>query len=442
MDQKIPIMDRLKSAFLGDETFEYLLRQTKNPDGYKRENAVRRLGMLGNPAALPYLIVRANDWVPEVRKGAYDAILNLRKQNNVAHFITALPDLLRLERCLRADHRGLIAEVEDYLVSDENRQILIAQMTAENAIIAKIVCIIVLKRRLLGAEEAISKCLSHADVIVRSMAANNFGGLNSAAFEAILPRALSDAYMPVRREAFQQLLLRDRKRGLEIARTFLFDRHMSVREIALNNLMHAGVGVAAIYDEAFESAKRVRTIVCILWGWAALNRTLRVDDIKQYLNHRSPTLRRAALQALTKIISIDALPHLLTALRDEAQSVCTESSRQILKLDSVPSVEQLIPIAVGAHTLRTVRACCNIAAGGNKWDWLHLTLAARKGESNESIVGYLDDQIRDWNDAFNRSGTQPTDRQLTAIVENLREADMDPASIMRFTLKSYGAKFE
>jgi HEAT repeat protein len=80
----------------------HLLDLAKDPSGYKRENAVRRLGMLGDPAALDSLLRRANDWVPQVRLAALHAIRQLMIPANANAFVSSLPEIFHLEQCGRA----------------------------------------------------------------------------------------------------------------------------------------------------------------------------------------------------------------------------------------------------------------------------------------------------------------------------------------------------
>jgi HEAT repeat protein len=63
--------------FSSEEIIDKLLRLADSWDGYERERAVRRLGLIGDSNALPMLIKRANDWVPQVRDASYKALVNL-----------------------------------------------------------------------------------------------------------------------------------------------------------------------------------------------------------------------------------------------------------------------------------------------------------------------------------------------------------------------------
>ena len=51
-----------------------LIELCRHWSGYEREAAVRALAKRGNVAALPALLERANDWVPQVRAAAAEAI--------------------------------------------------------------------------------------------------------------------------------------------------------------------------------------------------------------------------------------------------------------------------------------------------------------------------------------------------------------------------------
>jgi HEAT repeat protein len=68
MEENENLLKRLLKSFQKQEGLDDLILMAEHWNGFKRENAVRRLGMLGNPVAIPKLIVRVNDWVPQVRR--------------------------------------------------------------------------------------------------------------------------------------------------------------------------------------------------------------------------------------------------------------------------------------------------------------------------------------------------------------------------------------
>src|ERR1700741_4148225 len=107
MGEKQNFPRKLGSSIFAQPGLEDLLAMSSHANGFKRENAVRRLGMLGNPMAIPSLIVRANDWVPQVRAAARDALSKLLRAGNGEAFVASLPAIMHLQTCTRDNHREL-----------------------------------------------------------------------------------------------------------------------------------------------------------------------------------------------------------------------------------------------------------------------------------------------------------------------------------------------
>jgi hypothetical protein len=68
--------------------------------GFDREEAVQQLGRMGDGLALPVLLERANDWVPQVRVAAHAAIDAFLRDDAATH------GPRRLRRSPLCDARG------------------------------------------------------------------------------------------------------------------------------------------------------------------------------------------------------------------------------------------------------------------------------------------------------------------------------------------------
>ena len=168
MDRDKTLLHNLLKGFNKQEGLDDLLRMTEHWDGYRRENAVIRLGMLGNPLAIPSIIVRANDWVPQVRSASKKAITLLQQPENVSAFIISLPDLYRLQNCGRDNHDELISSIEDYISTVDGGASLLKELNNESLVVARCAFLILLKKKLLPISDLVEKGISHQDVIVRA----------------------------------------------------------------------------------------------------------------------------------------------------------------------------------------------------------------------------------------------------------------------------------
>lgn len=97
-------------------------------NGRRREAALRQLAQL--PAefhgrALPLVLVRLNDWVPQVRRAAIDALSLLLRDDLEPAWIEALPAVVRLMTGSRWTGDGSVVrdDIEQFLLSVPSRRI-------------------------------------------------------------------------------------------------------------------------------------------------------------------------------------------------------------------------------------------------------------------------------------------------------------------------------
>jgi HEAT repeat protein len=443
MSAKQNLPGKLGSAILVHPGLKDLLAMSSHASGFKRENAVRRLAMLGKPIAIPYLIVRVNDWVPQVRAAALDALSRLLGTGNGEAFVDSLPAIMHLQTCMRDNHAELVRAVQDFLLREENVHHLVAGMHSRDAQVARLATRLLVERKRMSATVLITAGLSHKDIVVRSTVVNLLAGLEEPAFTAAVAMALRDPYMPVRREAFQQLLARDVVAGLRVARDMLFDRSPSIREIAVRRLLDAGEPVEQIYAGALvDGAGRVTVVTCVLWSWAFMNSRAHSKQARQLLCAPFPAVRRSALQTVTKLLGNDARPHLEAALADASPAVCKEAARLLIKTAGRPSAARLVSIARESGLRHVAIACCRVARQASKWDWLRFILSAYGAV--DSIVSWetLYTEIDAWDRKFNCSSAQPDRDSMQEIVSALRVCAVklpeDQLRLLKFTLRAYG----
>lgn len=437
-------MDDWPGSSTSQPGLEELIRMSASYNGFKRENAVRRLGMLGNPVAIPCLIVRANDWVFQVRAAAHAALTKLIDAGHADAFVASLPAIFHLQRCRRDDHSALLQAITRLLLRTENLPALVAAVGNPDARVARLASRLLVEQRAIGLAEIVAKCLSHADVLVRSTAIDLLRELNDVDFRAVVDTALRDSYMPVRREAFRLLLERDAEAGLKAAKDLLFDASSSIREIAVQHLLAAGEPVEQLYADAFtQDQHRMAAVTCALWCWGTMNVRSRIPQVLDLLDAEFPSIRRAALQSIARLLQDEAGSHLQRALADSSPAVSKEAARLIGKLGLRPGVETLMQIALSSEASHVALACCRVIRRGNKWDWLRFTLAVYGAIRSPVSAEVFSGELNSWQAHFNGSSAQPDQATLREIVTLLRPSrtkltDLQ-IQLLEFTLRSYGA---
>ena len=95
----------------GQRTWALLAVAASHRSGYVREAAVRGLAASEDGRALPYVILRLNDWVSDVQAAARTALEAFLRPEFAAHLVSAQPLLWALERQRRASHTELVRRV-------------------------------------------------------------------------------------------------------------------------------------------------------------------------------------------------------------------------------------------------------------------------------------------------------------------------------------------
>ena len=198
MEEKQNLFSQLLKKFSKQEGLDDILLMSEHGNGYKRESAVRQLGILSNPLAIPKLIIRANDWVPEVRIAAKEALFKLATLSNIEAFVKALPELYHLNNCNRGNHVKLISSIEEYLLSNKNSAYLINGIHDENPFVARACISLIVDNNLLKKAEIVELGLAHSDLVVRVKVSYLIKDLEKGVQASALNTAIKDSFMPIK----------------------------------------------------------------------------------------------------------------------------------------------------------------------------------------------------------------------------------------------------
>lgn len=97
--------NRAHFAHLSDDQYDAMIKLgTFMPNGYGRQDCMKRLG--NTQGALPFILLRMNDWVELIREGAYTMAKERIKECSLYELLCALPILEKVEHaCRRSEDR-------------------------------------------------------------------------------------------------------------------------------------------------------------------------------------------------------------------------------------------------------------------------------------------------------------------------------------------------
>ncbi len=401
-----------------------LIELCRHWSGYEREAAVRALVKRGNVAALPAFLERANDWVPQVRAAAAEAIDALLVAANADAVVRTLPALDRLKERRRTDHSGLVRRIEDFLVQPDHRAQLLAGLQHDDPRIRRACLRLCSMHGLLKPGDLVRTALSSSDVSVRRLAATKLHELGPDALREILPIVLKDRFMPIRREALHILLQDPAKRNADVLTPWLFDRHYSVRELAMHYCERAQLDATAVYRAELDNpSASVHRIRCALLGLAALRDEAALPAIHARLNATFPRIRQAALVALAWRPSDRFEDLCLRSLLDSSSAVVRTAKSLLLRAGTPIDTAKLVELASRPIADSGFHSCLLLTRRASKWN--HLTFLLRLTsyvDKDGARAQQLIDELQRWDSDFNRTQTAVTPDQLSQLAASLSAA--------------------
>jgi len=409
--------------------------------GYVREAATKRLDLMASGAELPFLILRVNDWVSNVRDAAYEAIRARLKPRYARRFITHLALVSRLEEAGRADHKPLVQAINELLVSAECRTTLLESLKSEDRFIRRASFRLALDSTQSDLSSVVRQALDGQDTIVRVWAAQRvFSAFAGATLDLFLESMRRDRFMPIRREALRIDVQRNSPGSLAELRSALLDPHASMREESRYHLRKLDpMDVASFYRQYLLAAEG-RTLCAVISGLGETGATADDHLIVPYTSHAASRIRRAAIRALAKLNGDAHVDLFIEALKDQVPYVSRQALSVLADQPSLVSDEQVWELFQSTSHPHVKRNALFLIEKLGKWDSIYYLVTAVR-DSDEAIASMSRAGIQRWLARFNRSFTTPTDGQLARLDNALEESGslLDEASQeqLRFSTKGF-----
>ncbi|HEX4234586.1 MAG TPA: hypothetical protein VH041_09765 [Caldimonas sp.] len=371
--------------------------------GYAREAAVRELGSSPRPEAIRVLLLRANDWVPEVRVAAAAALTAHLRDDFVPAWAMALDALTALRSAGRVDRAALLGPIDAFLTAQQRLERL-AQATRDAPVgLRRIVG--ALRRSATTDPAALALVLgteaASGDIVTALAATHAANDLSEPTLrDRVWSTAARSPHAAVRRAAVADALGRagdDPRQRAALIDRFAFDPSDAVRaqvRAAADQAERNTIGAASrrLLDAPRPASPaaddRVRAIA--LHTLIALG----ADDAEARsaasLDAPGASLRAVALAGSWPRADRGAREQLLlAAFTDDAPRVQRWAARAVLREGLVPSWRDLLAIVVQSPSPSRLAAVRRALGRASPW-WrlgFELSLAEAAGRYDRPLLG-------------------------------------------------------
>lgn len=405
-----------------------------NPNGFIREKAVRQLAKRFDGKELPFILLRANDWVESVHNQAIAALQERLEGDYSRHFTNNLYLIKHLSTLGRYNHEGIQELIANVLCSPQYESELLNYLNSERA--SERLFAFTLLQRIespTSVKTAINAGLASKDASIRQRALKFAIETNKVnLIERPMVSLISDSAATVRLEALHWLAAKDDCR--DILEAAFFDSSFAVRLFARYRLKE--VDAKDIYRLNLQTKNY--SLLFTLRGLIEIKAELPIELIEPLTRSSSGKVRALAYELLLtqdKIADKEAI--VLRALLDQSNH-CIKSAHNYLKAnaDSV-AIESLWELFNQELPQAAKRMLISAMADSPPWISLPYLLAAKvkiqaKFEScieapleaplETTLETTVDCALEHWLDQTDHNFTNPSPSSLNKLHSSLEEA--------------------
>lgn len=341
-------LDSLPITHAHDLTWLGILSFHRN--GFIRERAIQKLGKSNSDQAIPFLLIRLNDWVDRVRSIALHVIKSMLNSTHISGFIASIYLVNHLIQYRRTDCNWLYHEIFHFLTQTEEH-ILTESLYSKDKSVRRFSLDLCLQSTRLNKEILLQSLLSHKDPIMRLKASKYIRNtLDNQVQIKWLPLLLRDPFMPVRREGFTIWYDQSSTITEEDLKVGLLDPHPSIRELSrFYAKKYTQMDLPTLYRTELANTDSPYLATTII----GLGETGEKSDcllIEPYLQHHNLTIRKNTWKALSYLDFKTYQPSFIEALRDSSLGISKIAKRILEKHNNSLYLKELWQIFEEAVT--------------------------------------------------------------------------------------------
>jgi HEAT repeat protein len=391
-------------------------------NGYVREAAVVELASQRTGKELPFLLIRLNDWVSQVRDAAASAVRARIEPAYAVHLLANISLVLRLRVCGRVEKK-FVDDICDLLKGAECKNILLAGTTSKDKAVRRISFHLAAEAEPSTRAAIIRAAMTDPDAVARAWAARHFlPDVSPEELPGVIEPMLKDRFMPVRQDALWYAATKRPDIAKQPLRSALLDDHVSMREIARQFLAAAAVESAReFYAAAVESNNEEQRFAAIC-GLGETGIPADVPLVLPFLGSPITKIRRAAAYALGRLDVEGQLSRLVSVLSDVKPSVSREALKALqskARYISSSDLENLFANAGDAHVRRNA---LSLILHTDKWKKIPLLLEA-SADKDARIAEKAGVALKAWVSNYNSSFAEPTRDDFEKISSALSQVE-------------------
>jgi hypothetical protein len=391
-------------------------------NGFTREQACRALaGFM--PWSFRLLVLRASDWVPEVRAAAMEGLSRAAVPDLGRHL--GLVERLSADRSRNQDLDRLVSEMFD---TPSGIAGLTALRDADDTIVRRTAWLMLMRWSPETTGAQLVDAAHDPDPWLRHWAMAQSGSVDGRVAREVARALRSDAIGLLRARGLSAEIEFGTADQAVVTHS-LSDRSGAVRSVAQYHLKADGVDVSALYRARLVGEPDVGDVL----GIGEVGEPSDADAVRRWLADPRARYRHAAVISSTRLAGPDASA--LGALLDDPSARVVHTAVRLLGASGLPSTLLAQVEDRAATGSAPVRQSALVLLRPYPWRWL-LAILRCLGAPEEETRRFARDELAEWHRRLAVLTSAPPDDTAQAIRELLPSTTPKSAQLIEFALRT------
>ncbi len=388
-----------------------------HPNGYFREKAINLLNLNSSGKELPYLLIRCNDWVTEVRETAKEYVLIRLTNKYVNHIVSNLPLIFKLKNTKR--HDISVFEKVVQILSQKESLPFLEEGTKSNFSKIRYFCYqMIIYSNLVTKEILLNYFKLEKEPHPRLLLFNEIiGDISVNEFNEYYPDLKKDKFPMIRAKVLEKYYSFFPGESVFELESALLDKSGTIRSIARFLLKKQNItDFTSFYIRMINSNQFLRGA---LMGLGEVGKKEHVDLIVPFLGNSSVSIVKAAIYALLLLDGESQKVEFIGMLDHKHEGVSNAARKSLRKVYYNDMKEQLFRLYKESKYEHTKYNIALLLCSLPKWDAINYIIEFYVNTTETEISSLGKTNFVKWIENFNRTFDSPNKNQIESIKNTL-----------------------
>ncbi len=404
-----------------------------HPNGYFREKALHKLAQQNTGKELPYLLLRCNDWVQEIKKPAEQYIESRLTEQHLKEIIKCLPYIINNENS-NAFRKAV------QLLTEKQSCPYLDKCTESKDRSIRLACYqMMMLLNLINKESLIKYYSKEKEPSLRLFIFNEWTrDITVDDFKSYYPLLNRDKSPTIRLKVLEKVNFYFPSESFKQLEAALLDKSREIRAFARFSIkkQDATYDFIMFYSQMLTANQSVQTAIL---GLGEVGRQEHAELVTPYLEHNNVSFMKAAIGAVTMLDGETYKRSIAALLNCKHRGISKAAMKAIASLNYEDLEEPLYTLYKDTIYDHTKYNTALLLSSLPKWEAIIYIIKFTVNTEDDEISRLGKRKLEGWTAQFNRSFVLPTKQQIEtikALLYNHRhDLEQQQVSAIEFCLK-------